>query len=86
MHLNDYLFTIEADLAKYPGTDAEGALNRRIILRKALTGLWAAARQEGYSDGLRDASDARVIAQLAEDARRQQDADAGAVDGVPGHG
>lgn len=66
--LSDRLFEIEIDLAKYEGDDENAALNRRMVLREALTA-WGDERwKEGYHDGRRDLLDARS------EARRRADA------------
>jgi hypothetical protein len=69
--LTDALFGLELDLAKYPGDDENDALNRRIILRKALNEHGQERYDEGYLDGRRDVMDARAEAQRRADAARQ---------------
>lgn len=55
--LYDRIWALEHDLAKYP-TDQRGALlNRRLILRKAFRDAMDEAREQGYTDGMRDAHD-----------------------------
>jgi len=67
--LSDRLFELELDLAKNDGDGEHAALDRRIILRKALTD-WGDERfQEGYHEGRRDVFDARS------EARRRADND-----------
>lgn len=73
--ISDHLFGIERDLEKYPPGTPGGALNRRLILRKLLETVAAESRQEGYSDGLRDAQDAAFAE--AELARAQEQDDGG---------
>ena len=66
--LTDRLFEVELDLAKYEGDDENAALNRRMVLREALT-TWGDERwKEGYHDGRRDLLDARSEAQRRADA------------------
>jgi hypothetical protein len=65
--LSDLLSEIEFDLAKNDGDDESAAFSRRIVLRKALTE-WGDERfQEGYSEGRRDMSDARMEAKRRTD-------------------
>lgn len=75
MAVNDVLFGLEAELAKYPGTSPDDALNRRLILRKALNRVQRDGYDEGYSDALRDSSEARVLAQRAQDEAERRAAD-----------
>jgi hypothetical protein len=64
--LTDELEALEYDLAKYPGTDEDAFLNRRLILRKAFQS-WGDDRYgEGLADGRRDVRDARRQAREAE--------------------
>lgn len=71
--VNDLLFGLERDLDKYPpGQSQDWALNRRLVLRKALEAAAGAGREQGYHDGMRDASDA-VLAQEEWDRRQAEE-------------
>lgn len=82
MNLNDRLFELGLNLAKYPGSDESDALNRRVILRKALAEHGDQRYAEGYHDGRRDMSDAKLEArQRAEAAEDAAEASAEPDDG-----
>ncbi len=66
--VSDELFGLERDLDKYPATTPDGALNRRLVLRKALEHVRSISWQEGHTDGMRDVHETRV---LARDLERQ---------------
>ena len=60
--LSDLLFGLGTDLAKYPSDSEDDALNRRVVLRKALTEWGDERYREGYGDGRRDLLDSRIEA------------------------
>lgn len=65
MSLTDALYELEAELAKYPGQTQDDLMNRRLVLRKAMT-RWGDQRYtEGHTDGVRDMVDATYHAQQA---------------------
>jgi hypothetical protein len=86
MAVNDVLFDLERELAKYPGVAEDDFANRRLILRCALNRQRAEGHQEGYADALRDTSEARVLAEAAQRDAQRKDAELGAFDGAPSHG
>jgi hypothetical protein len=61
--LADHLFALERRLAEYPGIDADSLLNRRLLLREAFRSYGDDRRKEGYTDGIRDASETRMLAE-----------------------
>lgn len=69
MAVNDDLFALELALAKYPEGTPGSALNRRLILRKALDRQDREGYERGYTDGLRDSSEAKHIEQQIRDQR-----------------
>jgi hypothetical protein len=70
--VNDELFGIELELGKYPAATPDDALNRRLILREALNRVRKGGYDEGYSDALRDSSEAGVLAQRAQGMAEQK--------------
>lgn len=52
--LTDAIEQLEYDLGKYPGSDADSLLNRRLLLRQAMEAWGREQRDEGHRDGLRD--------------------------------
>ena len=71
MSLPDRLFALERKLAEYPGIDANSLANRRLIMREAFTAHGDERYQEGYTDGMRDTSETRLLAEkLAKEASR----------------
>lgn len=71
--LTDELEALEHDLAKYPGTDENANLNRRLLLRNAFQSWGDCRYAEGLSDGRRDVHDARRLARDAEAALGEGD-------------
>ena len=63
MSLTDRLWTIECQLAEYPGIDAESLANRRLIMREAFTAYGDDRCHEGYVDGTRDITETRRLAE-----------------------
>jgi hypothetical protein len=61
--VNDELFALELHLADYPEGEEGSGMNRRMILREALERIERDARQRGYTDGVRDSSEAAHIEQ-----------------------
>lgn len=76
MSVNDHIFGLEIDLAKYPGITENDAMNRRLVLRKALGQVHQSGYDEGYSDALRDGSETRVLAQRAQEKAAEESPDA----------
>jgi hypothetical protein len=73
--LTDELEALEYDLAKYPGTDENAHLNRRLILRQALQSWGDNRYAEGLADGRRDVHDARHLARDAGEKAKEADSD-----------
>jgi hypothetical protein len=73
--LTDDLEALERDLARYPGTDENAHLNRRLLLREAFQSWGDGRYAEGLADGRRDVHDARRLARDAEEttARKADD-------------
>jgi hypothetical protein len=71
--LTDDLEALEFELARYPGTDENAHLNRRLILRQALQSWGDARYAEGLADGRRDVHDARRLARDAEEKAKEAD-------------
>jgi hypothetical protein len=65
--LTDDLEALENDLARYPGTDENAHLNRRLLLREAFQSWGDSRYAEGLADGHRDVHDARRLARDAEE-------------------
>jgi hypothetical protein len=63
MAVNDELFALELHLADYPEGEEGSGMNRRLILREALERIERDARKQGYTDGVRDSSEAQHIEQ-----------------------
>jgi hypothetical protein len=80
MTVNDHLFGLEIELSRYPGITPDDALNRRLILRKALGQVRERGYDEGYSDALRDESETRILAQRAQEKSEQLAEDDDATD------
>lgn len=70
MTLRDTLFSLEMDLAKYPGDSESDALNRRTVLRRAFEEWGNQRYREGYLDGKGDIQDARLEAHQRAEARK----------------
>jgi hypothetical protein len=60
--LTDRLFALERRLAEYPGNDADSLANKRLLMREAFRDFGDDRYQEGYTDGMRDTSETRLLA------------------------
>jgi hypothetical protein len=61
MAVNDELLPLELKLAEYPEGEKDSGMNRRLILREALTRIERAGYDRGYSHSVRDSSEAGHI-------------------------
>jgi hypothetical protein len=73
--LTDELDALEHDLARYPATDENAFLNRRLILRRAFQSWGDDRYADGLADGRRDVHDARRLAMDAGEKAEEADGD-----------